>query len=67
MALTRARYAVLIVVSDPDGCVSPVTRAIIESADLPVTTASNPLEAWLDPVRVAVPCPCGSPGGAGGG
>ena len=41
VALTRARYAALIVVSDPDGCASPVTRAIIESVDPRVTTAST--------------------------
>ena len=67
VALTRARYAALIVVSDPDDGTSPVTRAIIESADPRLTAASNPLEAWLDPVREAVPCPCCSPGGAGTG
>ena len=67
VALTRARYAALIVVSDPDGGTSPVTRAIIESADPRLTAASNPLEAWLEPVREAVPCPCCSPGGAGTG
>ena len=67
VALTRARYAALIVVSDPDDGTSPVTRAIIESADPRLTAASNPLEAWLEPVREAVPCPCCSPGGAGTG
>ena len=67
VALTRARYAALIVVSDPDGGASPVTRAIIESTDPRLTAASNPLEAWLEPVREAVPCPCCSPGGAGTG
>ena len=67
MALTRARYAALIVVSDPDGGTSPVTRAIIENADPRLTATSNPLEAWLEPVREAVPCPCCSPGGAGTG
>ena len=67
VALTRARYAALIVVSDPDGRASPVTRAIIESADARLTAASNPLEAWLEPVRETVPCPCCSPGGAGTG
>lgn len=48
VALTRACYAALIVVSDPDGG-SPVTRAIVESADPRLKTASNPLEPWLDP------------------
>ena len=67
VALTRARYVALIVVSDPDGGGSPVTRAIIESADPRLTAASNPLEAWLEPVREMVPCPCCSPGGAGTG
>ena len=67
VALTRARYAALIVVSDPDGGGSPVTRAIIESADPRLTAASHPLEAWLEPVREAVPCPCCSSGGAGTG
>ena len=67
VALTRARYAALIVVSDPDGVTSPVTRAIIESADPRLTAAANPLQAWLEPVREAVPCPCCSPGGAGTG
>lgn len=67
VALTRARYAALIVVSDPDGGASPVTRAIIESADPRLTAAENPLEAWLEPVREAVPCPCCSPGGTGTG
>ena len=67
VALTRARYAALIVVSDPDDGISPVTRAITESTDSRLTAASNPLEAWLDPVREAVPCPCCSPGGAGTG
>ena len=43
-------------VSDPDGGASPVTRAIIESADPRLTAATNPLEAWLEPVREAVPC-----------
>ena len=62
VALTRARYAALIVVSDPDGGASPVTRAIIESEDPRLTAAANlPLEAWLEPVREAVPCPCCSP------
>ncbi len=45
VALTRARYAALIVVSDPDAGTSPVTRAIIESADPRLTAASNPLDA----------------------
>ncbi len=68
VALTRARYAALIVVSDPDGGASPVTRAIIESADARLTAAaSNLLETWLEPVRETVPCPCCSPGGAGTG
>ena len=67
MALTRARYAALIVVSDPDGGTSPVTRAIIESADPRLTAAPHRLETWLEPVREAVPCPCCSPGGAGTG
>ena len=67
LTLTRARYAALIVVSDPDGVTSPVTRAIIESADPRLTAAANPLQAWLEPVREAVPCPCCSPGGAGTG
>ena len=67
VALTRARYAALIVVSDPDGGASPVTRAIIESTDARLTAASNPLEALLEPVREAVPGPCCSPGGAGTG
>ena len=62
VALTRARYAALIVVSDPDGGASPVTRAIIESADPRLTAASNPLEAWLEPVPEAVPCPSCRPG-----
>ena len=73
VALTRARYAALIVVSDPDGGASPVTRAIIESADPRLTVASNPLKAWLEPVRErcraraatpAVPAPgaCGCEG-----
>ena len=57
MALTPARYAALVVVSDPDGGASPVTRATIESADPRLKAASNPLDAWLDPVREAVPCP----------
>ena len=61
VALTRARYAALIVVSDPDGGTSPVTRAIIENADPRLTATSNPLEAWLEPVREAVPCPCCRP------
>ena len=39
LSLTRARYAALIVVSDPDGGASPVTRAI-ESAD-PRLTATR--------------------------
>ena len=67
VALTRARYAALIVVSDPDGRTSPVTRAIIESADPRLTAASDPLEAWLEPVPESVPCPSCSPGGAGSG
>ena len=67
VALTRARYAALIVVSDPDGGGSPVTRTIIESADPRLTAASNPLDAWLEPVREMVPCPCCNPGGAGTG
>ena len=67
VALTRARYAVLIVVSDPEGGASPVTRAIIESEDPRLTATSNPLEAWVEPVREAVPCPSCSPGGAGTG
>ena len=67
MALTRARYAVLIVVSDPESGASPVTRAIVESADPRLTVASHRLEAWLEPVRKAVPCPSRSPGGAGTG
>ena len=67
VALTRARYAALIIVSDPDAGASPVTRAIIESADPRLTATSNPLEAWLEPVREAVPCPSCSPGGAGTG
>ena len=67
VALTRARYAALIVVSDPEGGASPVTRAIIESEDPRLTATSNPLEAWLEPVREAVPCPSCSPGGAGTG
>ena len=58
VALTRARYAALIVVSDPDDGASPVTRAIIESTDPRLTVASHPLEAWLERVREAVPCPC---------
>ena len=66
-ALTRARYAALIVVSDPDGRTSPVTRAILESADPRVTAASDPLAAWLEPVPESVPCPCCSPGGASSG
>ena len=48
MALTRARYAALIVVSDPMAG-SPATRAIVESADRRLKAASNPLEPWLDP------------------
>ena len=61
-------YVALIVVSDPDdGGTSPVTRAILESADPRLMAASHRLEAWLEPVREAVPCPCCSPGGAGTG
>ena len=67
MALTRARYAALIVVSDPDDGISPVTRAIIESEDPRLTVASHPLEAWLERVQEAVPCPSCSRGGAGHG
>jgi len=67
VALTRARYAALIIVSDPDDGASPVTRAIIESKDPRLTAASNPLKAWLELVREAVPCPSCSPGGAGSG
>ena len=65
VALTRARYAALIVVSDPDAGASPVTRAIIDSEDPRLAAASNPLKAWLELVREAVPCPSCSPGGAG--
>ena len=67
VALTRARYAALIVVSDPDGRTSPVTRAILESADPRLTATSHRLAAWLEPVPQSVPCPCCSPGGAGPG
>ena len=67
VALTRARYAALIVVSDPDRGASPVTRAIIESADPRLSATPYRLDAWLEPVREAVPCPCCSPGGAGTG
>jgi DNA helicase-4 len=67
VALTRARYAALIVVSDPESGASPVTRAVVESADPRLTVASHRLEAWLEPVRKAVPCPSCSPGGAGTG
>ena len=62
VALTHARYAALIVVSDPDGGASPVTRAIIESADPRLTAASNPIEAWLELVPETVPCPSCRPG-----
>ena len=67
VALTRARYAALIVVSDPDGGASPVTRAIIESTDPRLTADSNPLDTWLERVRKTVPCPCCSPRGVGTG
>ena len=40
-------------------------RAIVESADPRLTVASHRLEAWLEPVQKAVPCPICSPGGAG--
>ena len=63
VALTRTRYAALIVVPDPDGNTSPVTRAIIDSADPRLTAASDPLGAWLE----SVPCLSCSPGGAGSG
>ena len=66
VALTRARYAALIVVSDPDGG-SPVTRAIVESADPRLKTASNPLEPWLDPMRGGLACPGCNPEGTGTG
>ena len=53
MALTRAHYAALIVVSDPERGTSPVTRAILESADPRLMAASHRLEAWLEvPVHV---------------
>ena len=67
VALTRARYAALIVVSAPDDGISPVTRAIVESEDPRLTAASHPLAAWLERVEEAVPCPCCSRGGAGTG
>ena len=67
VALTRARYAALIVVSDPDDGASPLTRAIIESADPRLTVASHPLDAWLERMREVVPCPSCNPGGAGTG
>ena len=54
VALTRARYAALIVVSDPKRGTSPVTRAIIESADPRLSATSHRLEAWLEPVREAI-------------
>ncbi|MCY4506551.1 MAG: hypothetical protein OXG35_06275, partial [Acidobacteria bacterium] len=66
VALTRARYAALIVVSDPDGG-APVTRAIVESSDPRLQTASNPLDPWLDPMRGGLACPGCNPEGTGTG
>ena len=66
VALTRARYAALIVVPDPDAA-SPVTRAIVDSADPRLVAATNPLAPWLEPLFVGLACPGCNPGGTGSG
>ena len=67
VALTRARFASLVLVSDRDGATSQATKTLLTSTDPRITIDIEHLAEWLTPVQPGLPCPGCNPDATGDG